>query len=282
MQYGLVFPMLDVRVVPGLAAEAEAAGWDGVFIPDCINIDPRFNGGLPMPADDPWIILAAVAMRTERIRFGTMLTPPSRRRPWKLARELTTLDQLSNGRVVLPVGLGALDDQGFGAVGEATDRKTRAELLNESLEIVTGLWSGEPFSYEGRHYRVEELAFAPRPVQQPGIPIWCVGLWPSERSMRRVARYNGLLPNIRKPDGSAEILPADIRAMKDWLDAHRDASQPFDIIMEGSTPADDRAAALAHVGPYVEAGATWWLDSFWSPPNDADAIRRRIAAGPPR
>lgn len=281
MLYGLVFPMLDVHVVPGLAAEAEAAGWDGVFIPDCINIDPRFNGGLPMPADDPWIILAAVAMRTARIRFGTMITPPSRRRPWKLARELTTLDQLSDGRVILPVGLGALDDQGFGAVGEATDRKTRAELLDETLDILTGLWSGESFTYEGRHYQVENLAFTPQPVQQP-IPIWCVGLWPVERSMRRVARYNGLLPNIRKPDGSAEILPADIRAMQDWLDAHRDPSKPFDIIMEGSSPADDRAAAQAQVSPYGEAGVTWWLDSFWSPPNDAGAIRKRIAAGPPR
>jgi alkanesulfonate monooxygenase SsuD/methylene tetrahydromethanopterin reductase-like flavin-dependent oxidoreductase (luciferase family) len=280
MQYGLVLPMLDVQIVPGLAAEAEAAGWDGVFIPDCINIDPRFNGGVPMPADDPWIVLAAVAIRTERIRFGTMITPPSRRRPWKLARELTALDRLSNGRVILPVGLGALDDQGFGAVGEATDRKTRAELLDETLDILRGLWSGESFSYEGRHYQVENLAFAPTPVQHP-IPIWCVGLWPVERSMRRAARYNGLLPNIRKPDGSMEITPDDIRAMRDWLDARRDTSKSFDIVMEGSTPADDRAA-LDQVAPYAEAGVTWWLDSFWSPPNDADAIRRRIVAGPPR
>ena len=282
MQYGLVFPMMDVLVVPGLAAEAEAAGWDGIFIPDCINIDPRFNGGVPMPADDPWIVLAAVAMQTTRIHFGTMITPPSRRRPWKLARELTTLDVLSNGRVILPVGLGALDDQGFGNVGEATDRKTRAELLDETLDILRGLWSGEPFSYDGQHYQIEELAFAPRPVQQSGIPIWCVGLWPAERSMRRVARCDGLLPNIRKEAGSAEITPDDIRAMKDWLDAHRDMSKPFDIIMEGSTPSDDRAAALDQVGPYAEASVTWWLDSFWSPPNDTDAIRRRLAAGPPR
>lgn len=282
MQYGLVFPMMDVHIVPELAAEAESAGWDGVFIPDCINIDPRFTGGTPMRADDPWIILAAVALHTEHIRFGTMLTPPSRRRPWKLARELTTLDQLSHGRVILPVGLGALDDQGFGAVGEATDRKTRAELLDETLDILAGLWSGEPFSYQGRHYQIEELTFAPRPVEESSIPIWCVGLWPSERSMRRVARCDGLLPNIRKEDGSTEIGPDDIRAMKSWLDAQRDTSKPFDIVMEGSTPADDRDAALAQVRPYVEAGITWWLDSFWSPPNDPEAIRKRIAAGPPR
>jgi hypothetical protein len=100
--------------------------------------------------------------------------------------------------------------------------------------------------------------------------------------MRRVARCDGLLPNIRKEDGSTEITPDDIRAMKDWLGAHRDPSRSFAIIMEGSTPADSREAALDQVGPYVEAGVTWWLDSFWSPPNDATAIRRRIAAGPPR
>lgn len=110
MQYGLVFPSMDVHVVPDLAAEAEAAGWDAVFIPDCIWIEVVEDEAFGY---DPWITLAAAAMRTERIKFGTMITPPSRRRPWKLARETASLDQLSNGRLILPVGLGALDDAGF-------------------------------------------------------------------------------------------------------------------------------------------------------------------------
>src|SRR5204863_4018588 len=119
---------------------------------------------------------------TTRVRIGAVLTPVSRRRPWKLARETVTLDHLSHGRLVLPVGLGALDDGGFGKVGEPTDRKTRAELLDEGLAILTGLWSGQPFSFHGEHYQVEELTFLPPPVQSPRIRIWVVGLWPHERS----------------------------------------------------------------------------------------------------
>ena len=131
-------------------------------------------------------------MRTERVRLGAIVTPPSRRRPWKLAREMT-LDRLSGGRLVLPVGLGALDDAAFGNVGEPTDAKIRAELLDESLEILEGLWSGEPFAYEGRHYRFGPMTFRPTPVQRPRIPIWVVGAWPNERSMRRVLRWDGIV-----------------------------------------------------------------------------------------
>lgn len=278
MRYGLVFPSMDVHVVPDLAAEAEAAGWDGVFIPDCIWIEGVEDEALGY---DPWITLAAVATRTERIRFGTMITPPSRRRPWKLARETVSLDRLSNGRLILPVGLGALDDAGFGKVGEATDRKTRAQLLDESLQILTGLWSGEPFAHHGDHYDFDAMTFRPTPVQQPRIPIWVVGLWGSERSMARALRYDGLLPNKRGEDGIAEILPEDIREMAAYVEEHRGAGSPFDIILEGSTPAGSRDQALQEVGPYVEAGISWWLESFWSPPNDTAAIRRRIEAGPP-
>jgi alkanesulfonate monooxygenase SsuD/methylene tetrahydromethanopterin reductase-like flavin-dependent oxidoreductase (luciferase family) len=255
-----------------------------VFVPDCINIDPRFNDGQPFLSDDPWLTLTAVALATRRVRIGTMLSAPSRRRPWKLARETATLDRLSGGRLILSVGLGALDDQGFGAVGEATDRKTRAELLDESLAILAGLWSGEPFSHHGRHYSFDSLTFQPTPIQRPRIPIWVVGLWPVEQSLRRVARWDGLLPNKRATDGgSAQITPDDIHAMRDWFATQRaGAAAPFDIVQEGSTPAGDPQAARAAVQPYAAAGATWWLESFWTPPNDADAIRLRIAAGPPR
>jgi alkanesulfonate monooxygenase SsuD/methylene tetrahydromethanopterin reductase-like flavin-dependent oxidoreductase (luciferase family) len=285
MQYGLVFPSMNVHTVPVLAAEAEAAGWDGVFIPDCISIDPRFTDGVPMHTDDPFIVLAAVALRTERMRLGTMLSAPSRRRPWKLARELTTLDQLSNGRMVLPVGLGALDDQGFGAVGEPTDRKTRAELLDDALAILDGLWSGNPFSFTGKHYTIDNLTFAPTPVQRPRIPIWVVGLLGNARSLGRAAHWDGLLPNKRDAAGMAEITPDDIRETRTWLEAERarqGISGPYDIVMEGSTSPDDAAAARDVVGPLREAGATWWLESFWTNTGGDDAIRRRIAAGPPR
>ncbi len=282
MQYGLVLPTTDVHVVPELAAEAESAGWDGIFIPDSINIHPKFLNGVPMETHDPWIVLAAVAIRTQRIRFGTMLTAPSRRRPWKLARETTTLDQLSNGRLILSVGLGALDDQGFGDVGEPTDRKTRVRLLDESLDILNGLWSGEPFRYQGEHYTIEEMIFAPTPVQQPRIPVWVVGVWPHARSLARAARWDGLITAKQGQSGSFdEITPDDIMAMREWIAEHRSAASPFDIVFESSTPAHDRDAATAAIQPYAAAGVTWWLEAFWSPPNDPDAIRERIQAGPP-
>ena len=180
MRYGFIIPRGDPRAVAELALEAEEADWDGAFYWDGINAGE-------METYDPWVVMAAMAMRTERVRIGAMLTPPARRRPWKLARETATLDHLSGGRLVLPVGLGAVDDGGFGKVGEPTDRRVRARLLDESLEILTGLWSGEPFSYEGEHYKLGEMTFLPRPVQSLRIPIWVVGAWPSEKSMRASA-----------------------------------------------------------------------------------------------
>ena len=281
MQYGFVFPNGDVHSIAEMAAEAEEAGWDGVFIPDCIYIDVESDP--KMPGFDPWIVLTAMATRTRRVRIGTMLTAPSRRRPWKLARETATLDQLSHGRLVLPVGLGALDDAGFARVGEVADRKTRAQMLDESLEILTGLWSGQTFSFKGEHYSVQNLTFLPPPVQSPRIPVWVVGAWPRMKSMRRVLRWDGLLPNMLNDDGSpAEITPADLGDMKRFIDEQRTETTPFDIIWEGRTPGEDREKAAAIVRPWAEVGATWWMEAMWTAPNGPDDVRKRVRQGPPR
>ncbi|MBA3851642.1 MAG: LLM class flavin-dependent oxidoreductase, partial [Chloroflexi bacterium] len=202
----------------------------------------------------------------------------------KLARETVTVDRLSGGRLVIPVALGATDDGGFGKVGEPTDRRTRAELLDEGLEILTGLWSGEPFRYAGKHHRLDEMTFIPRPVQHPRIPIWVVAAWPSERSMERAARYDGALPSKQGANGSfgAALTPDDVRELRAWLAARRPDGAPFDIILEGETPADDPAAAAAYVRPLAEAGATWWLEGLWDAMGDSDRLRRRIVAGPPK
>jgi alkanesulfonate monooxygenase SsuD/methylene tetrahydromethanopterin reductase-like flavin-dependent oxidoreductase (luciferase family) len=194
-----------------------------------------------------------------------------------------TLDHLSGGRLVLPVGLGALDDGGFSKVGEPTDRKVRAGRLDEGLVILTGWWSGEPFSYEGEHYRLEEMTFLPPPIQKPRIPIWVVGAWPSERSIRRALLNDGLL--AAKAGGTATepgVTPDDIRAMREYVEENRDAAGDYDIVWEGMTPGDDPARATETVRPYAEAGATWWIESMWTSPNEPDDLRRRIEAGPPR
>ena len=270
MPYGFVFPGGDARVAAEFAREAELAGWDGFFVWD------------PVWGIDPWVSLAACAMVTDRIRLGTMLTPISRRRPWKLASETATLDRLSSGRVILSVGLGAINT-GFESFGEVTDRKTRAELLDEGLEILTGLWKGQPFTFAGKHYHISETEFfpPPPPVQSPRIPIWVVGAWPRMRSMRRVLRWDGLLPAKKNPDGSpGKLTPDDIAAMREWVLSHRTATTPFDIVMEGTTPGDHPEEAAALVRPWQEAGATWWLEAQWDAPN-LDVALTRIKQGPP-
>jgi len=281
MKYGFIIPRGDVHTIPELAEKVEAAGWDAVFIPDCISIETE-----QYPATewyDPWVLLAVIAVRTRRVRFGTMLTPLSRRRPWKVTRETVTLDHLSNGRLILPVGLGAAgDDAGFYKVGEAMDRKTRAKLLDESLEIITGLWSGQQFSYEGEHYHVRGMTLLPPPVQSPRIPIWVVGAWPRTKSMKRVLRYDGLLPNKLDQDGRlAEIAPADIQAMQTYIDEHHTSNTPFDIIWEGRTPGEDREKGAAIVRKWQEAGVTWWLEAMWESDVTMDDVRERIEQGPP-
>jgi len=275
MKFGFIITGGEAREQVELARAAEAAGWDGVFTWDGIHV------GDEIETYDPWTLMGAMALATKRVRLGAIISPLSRRRPWKVARETTTVDRLSNGRLILPVGLGALDDRGITGVGEAPDRRTRAELLDESLEILTGLWSGEPFGYSGRHYGFEPMAFRPTPVQRPRIPIWVVGAWPGERSMSRTLRYDGLLPyrlpqktGLRRPQ-----TPAQLGEMRDWVAARR-SLEGFDIVMEGTTSATDAEAAAAEAGRWAVGGATWWIESDWDN-FDVDVMRRRIEAGPP-
>lgn len=275
MRYGFVMPFGDARTVAEAAAAAELAGWDGIFVWE------------PVWGIDAWVCLTAAAMVTERIRLGTMLSPISRMRPWKLASETATLDNLSGGRVILAVGLGAVDT-GFTAFGEQTDRKLRAELMDEGLAILTGLWAGQPFSFSGKHYTVQPTDFhvPPPPAQRPRIPIWVVGAWPREKSMERVARYDGLLPMAFDADGKArQATPDELREMAAYVAERRALDTPFDIVVEGVTPGGDPAAARAAVAPWAEAGATWWLEALWGAPQTLEgreAIFTRIGQGPPR
>ena len=276
MKYGFLITGGDPRTVGDLAAQAEAAGWDGVFFWDAIWLETL--GDLY----DPWVVMTVIAMRTERVRFGALVTPPARRRPWKLARETVSLDHVSGGRLVLPIGLGALDDGAFGRVGEPTDKRILAERMDESLAILEGLWSGEPFAFDGRHYRFEAMRFTPRPVQRPRIPVWIVGAWPRDRSMERALRWDGILPNKLEPDGrQGTITHDDVRAMAAWIGERRGSLEGFDLVMEGQTPGDRPSEAAAITAAWADAGATWWIESDWAD-WAVDKMRTRIAAGPPR
>ncbi|OLB79594.1 MAG: monooxygenase [Actinobacteria bacterium 13_2_20CM_2_71_6] len=274
MKYGFVLPWGDARTAAELA---EAHGWDGFFMWE------------PVWGVDAWVALAAAAMTTSRIRLGTMLTPLPRRRPWDLAGQSATLDNLSGGRVILSVGLGAAH-AGWLAFEPDPGRRTRAELLDEGLDVLTGLWSGQPFEYEGRHYQVSPSDFMPppAPIQRPRIPIWVVGGWPASRSMSRAARYDGWLPNVVSKGSAGPATPDQIREGVRWIHDFRTVEglpvQGYDVICEGTTPAGDQEAGAEAVRPWRDAGATWWIEADWSVSREAvrDYAEERLAAGPPR
>jgi alkanesulfonate monooxygenase SsuD/methylene tetrahydromethanopterin reductase-like flavin-dependent oxidoreductase (luciferase family) len=267
-------PYADPRVLAQLAREAEDSGWDGSFLWDHVNV------GWPDPVADPWIALAAIACATERINLGPLVTPLPRRSPWKLARETVTLDHLSNGRVILGLGLGG---DWFGEISTFAgprDDHVRAAMLEEGLAILTGLWSGQKFSFEGKYYKVGETQFLPAPRQQPCIPIWLAGTWPRKGPFRRAARYDGIAPmsgNIETP-----LTPSDIRDIVKFIADHRTTMDQFDIVITGETSTDDPARARDLAAAYADAGATWFLESTlpWKQP--FEEFRRRVAAGPPR
>lgn len=278
MKYGLYLSnygkAVSARALADLARLAEDSGWDGFFLWDHI-LGGRTTRN---PLVDPWVALAAMAMTTRNIRLGTTVTPLARRRPWKVARETVTLDHLSVGRLILSVGLGAPVQAEYEAFGEDPDARVRAEKLDEGLEILTGLWKGSKFSYSGRHYELQEMYFRPAALQQPRIPIWTGGYWPVKAPFLRAARYDGVFP--LKHNGG--LTPSDIRAIRAFIDRHRDAKQPFDVVMQGATPGDDRGAAAARVAPFAIAGLTWWLESLYLLRDDLQALETRIRQGPPR
>jgi alkanesulfonate monooxygenase SsuD/methylene tetrahydromethanopterin reductase-like flavin-dependent oxidoreductase (luciferase family) len=273
MKYGVTVPNFgafgDLDVLRGLAKDAEDYGWDGFFLWDHINWSRA-------PMLDPWVALAAIAVATERIRIGTMVTPLPRRRPWIVARQAATLDHLSRGRVVLGVGLGFPPDTEYEDLGEEPDARIRAEKLDESLAIIDGLWSGAPFSFSGTHYTVNETVFLPRPLQQPRIPIWVAGMWPARAPFRRAARWDGAFP-IRSDLGPLSV--DDLRQIDAFIAAHRTATGPRDLVVGHALP-DDDAQARDVISRYAAVGVTWWMESDQTPEEVRAKLRRRFLHPP--
>ncbi len=267
----------DPAELVAIAVDAEEAGWDGVFLWDHVR-----GMAAPVPVLDPWVGLAAIAQATTRIRLGPMVTPVSRRRPTKLARETVTLDHLSGGRLVLGVGLGAPPDVDFADVGEVADDRLRAEMLDEGLDLIAALWSGEAVVHHGRHYRVDGASFLPKPVQTPRIPVWVAGYWPNRPPFRRAARWDGVFP-ITIGDGPEDFRPTTpegLRTILTYVRRHRRREEPLDVVLSGHTPADP-ALAMERIGPLADAGITWWHElPPWRVP--VAEWRERVRAGPPR
>ena len=260
------------RTLAELAREAEEAGWDGFFLWDHMQFHQ------PVPVADPWVALAAMAQNTARIRLGTLVTPLPRRRPWKLARETTSLDHLSSGRLVLGVGIGGNWWREYSTFGEPADDARHGAMLDEGLEVLTGLWSGQMFSYQGQHYQVQEACFLPTPVQQPRIPIWVAGMWPHKKPLRRAARWDGVFP-IKQDE--SPMTPNDVRAMLAYVRQYRTSAEPFDVVVAGWAYAKGQAEGDALLAAYADAGVTWWLEGFLPGDTTAD-VRARIQQGPPK
>lgn len=279
MRFALNVPnfgaLSDPIVLMELAAEADRSGWDGFFLWDHILLWDR------NPIADPWIALAAIATRTERIRIGPMVTPVARRRPWKVAREATSLDELSGGRLTFGAGLGNPADEEFKAFGENPDARVRAARLDEGLEIIAGMWSGQPYNYHGRYNRIESYSFLPRPVQQPRIPVWIAGKWPNRAPFRRAARWDGAFP---MKIGDEQMTPDDVREVVEYLNRWRDRDEPFDlsIFLEGMVDRSGLEPGL--IERFARAGVTWLHDGpGFDDATEAgvDALRHHIRMGPP-
>ncbi|HST47963.1 LLM class flavin-dependent oxidoreductase [Jatrophihabitans sp.] len=295
MRHGLSVPCfgtgVDAELVAAWAAAAESAGWDGFFLWDHLF---AFAAG-PVDAVDPWIALAAAACATERIRLGILVTPLPRRRPLVVARQSVTLDRLSHGRLVLGVGTGAGPYE-WDYCGEQADPAVRGDMLDEHLEVLARLWTGEPVRHQGRHYRAAGPDWSavcyPPPVQQPRIPVWVGGSWPGTRPFRRAARWDGVVP--MRPDGRWEV--ADTAAVAARMaELRAPDAPPFDLAVPGETAGGDPARQQRYA-EHAAAGATWWVEAVhpwrygwtddWTSAGEPRtgwplaAMRERIEAGP--
>ncbi|MBC6463791.1 LLM class flavin-dependent oxidoreductase [Actinomadura sp. HBU206391] len=287
MRYSISIPNFGEfaapEVVADVARRAEESGWDALFLWDHVVEQKHLRREIA----DPWILLTAAALATRRIRLGTAITPVARRRPAKLAREVTTLDRLTGGRMILGVGLGAPVDDEYGTFGDTTDAKVLAQRLDEGLHALDLLWSGEQVTYRGDQITIDDVAFRPTPVQRPRVPIWVGGFWPNKAPMRRAARWDGAMPAMVGADVARPPEVGDVQELVRFLHARRAdnglADRPFEIAVGGKSPGDP-AAGRDMVGPLADAGVTWWDERM---PWDGDLERaepmlRRIEQGPPR
>lgn len=273
MRFGLnVINAWSPDFILQLAVAAEEAGWDGFFLWDHVTFE------YDVSLHDPWILLGAIAACTKKIRLGTLVTPLARRRPHIVAKETATLDHLSKGRVVLGVGLGGVDRE-FSAFGEESDSKKRAEKLDEAIELIKKIWSGEVVEHDGKHYTLDRVALLPRPIQEPQIPIWVGGH--SKPALRRASKYDGWAdggpaPSVELPGMTSQELKASITYIK----KNRKEKNPIDIVYTAELPEDsqqlrDMIRKLQHIG------ITWVLESIHGMRYSDKKALERVKRGPP-
>jgi alkanesulfonate monooxygenase SsuD/methylene tetrahydromethanopterin reductase-like flavin-dependent oxidoreductase (luciferase family) len=278
MRFGLFVPafaeLADPRRVAGLARTAEEAGWDGFYLWDHV----LGRGG--MGVADPWVTLAAVATATERVRIGTLVTPLSRRRPWVIARQVATLDRLSGGRVVVGIGLGSDASREFSAFGELVDARRRGRILDESVDVLRRLLSGEPVLHRGEHLRVDTEPFTPRPLQEP-VPMWAACVLPNRRPLVRAARLEGCFPLFPGPVPPPPPTHAEVAGVRRELD--RLGAQPhIDLVVRCALSLQDPAWLRSGLADLEDAGVTWMLEGFAPGEPPVAVVEDVVRRGPPR
>ncbi len=249
----------DPSVFADIAATAEASGWDGLFLWDHVLRPSSEPGAIA----DPWICLTVAAVATERIRLGTMVTPVTRRRPIKLARETIGVDQVSNGRLILGLGLGVDTSGELSRFGEVVDARERGQRLDEGAELLSQLWSGERVHFQGDHFVADDVLVLPRPVQQPRVPLWFAARGGNTKPVRRAARYDGLFP--------VDVTADQLATMVDLVRAERGTLDGFDVAA--------RPDGADQYEAFAEVGATWSLTGHLPGVTMADALA--TAAGSP-
>jgi alkanesulfonate monooxygenase SsuD/methylene tetrahydromethanopterin reductase-like flavin-dependent oxidoreductase (luciferase family) len=261
VQHALTIPpygdLADPAALVDIAITAERAGWDAVFLWDHVLRRPTD----PQETADPWVAMAAMAVATERVRLGPMVTPITRRRPIKLARECTTLDHLSGGRLTLGLGLGVDTTRELSAFGEVVDARERGARLDEGAELLTRLWSGEEVDFHGEHFIADRVTALPRPAQRPRIPMWFAARGSARKPVLRAARYDGLFP--------IEVNETDLRAMLDFVVEERGSLDGFDVI---ARPTEEMSYRLLE-----DLGVTWAVTG----PAPGDPAAFELAGTPP-
>lgn len=282
LQFGLLVPNVGYYADPArlvqLARAADESGWDGVFLWDHLLIDRAGR----LPVADSWTAVIAILAGTRRIRCGPLVVPLAQRHPWKVARETTTADQLSGGRLVVGVGLGASADTDFAAFGLDSDLAARARRVDESLAMLDQLWSGREINHRGDHFRLDRVTFLPPPVQRPRIPVWIAATWPTagRGPLIRAARWDGIVPMVREPGG--ELRGPDRAELAEILAATPPRAPGWTVAVPGRLPPNDPHRARELVTGYRTAGATWWLESFDPWRRDPRQAWSWAEQGPPR
>jgi probable F420-dependent oxidoreductase len=257
----------DPRVAVELAVLAEDAGWDSVFVWDHL----AFAWGVP--SADAWVTLAAIAQATRRIRIGTAVAVPPRHQPATLAATIASLDLVSDGRFILGAGIGGVDAE-FTSFGDPADARVRAARLDESLDVMTALWSGKTVHHQGEHYAVDGVTMAPTPLQKPRVPVWIGGA--SKPALRRAARWDGWLAGGDDQDGRMTMSPARLAEHVAYIREHRESTEPFEVGLTGASEPGSQAMFSA----YAEAGATLWLEHLHDYRGTRTELMERITAGP--